>query len=117
MLEVERIDGKTKRSHDPFTEVEHQLKQARVVGMKAQAAQIALQTIQTKIQMLRENAEVYIQMHGQHGYNEMIAGLLTRMARMGEDDVREVGTTPISVGFSIPSEQLPDHDDDDGGNN
>ena len=112
MLEVERIDGKTKRSHDPFTEVEHQLKQARVVGMKAQAAQIALQTIQTKIQMLRENAEVYIQTHGQHGYNEMIAGLLTRMARMGEDDVREVGTTPISVGFSLPSEQLADHDDD-----
>ena len=42
----------------------------------------------------------------------MIAGLLTRMARMGDDDVREVGTTPISVGFSIPSEQLADHDDD-----
>ena len=108
-LEVERIDAKSKRSHDPFMEVEHQLKQARVVGMKAQAAQIALQTIQTKIQMLRENAEVYIQTHGQHGYNEMIAGLLTRMARMGEDDVREVGTTPNSVGFSLPSEQLADH--------
>jgi hypothetical protein len=115
-LEVERIDAKSKRSHDPFMEVEHQLKQARVVGMKAQAAQIALQTIQTKIQMLRENAEVYIQTHGQHGYNEMIAGLLTRMARMGENDVREVGTTPISVGFSLPSEQLEDRDDD-GGNN
>ena len=115
-LELEWIDARSKRSHDPFTEVEHQLKQARVVGMKAQAAQIALQTIQTKIQMLRENAEVYIQTHGQHGYNEMIAGLLTRMARMGENDVREVGTTPISVGFSLPSEQLEDRDDD-GGNN
>ena len=98
-------------------EVEHQLKQARVVGMKAQAAQIALQSIQTKIQMLRENAEIYIQTHGQHGYNEMVAGLLTRMARMGEDDVREVGNTPISVGFSLPSEQLGDDDDDDGRKN
>ena len=47
-LEVERFDAKSKRSHDPFMEVEHQLKQARVVGMKAQAAQIALQTIQQK---------------------------------------------------------------------
>ncbi len=86
-LEAERLDSKSKRSHDPFMEVEHQLKQARVVGMKAQVVQIALQSIQTKIQMLRENAEIYIQTHGQHGYNEMIAGLLMRMARMREDDI------------------------------
>ena len=38
------------------------------------------------------------------------------MARMGEDDVREVGNTPISVGFSLPSEQLADQDDDDAPN-
>jgi hypothetical protein len=42
--------------------------------------------------------------------------LLTWMARMGEDDVREVGTTPISVGFSLPSEQFFADHDDDGGN-
>jgi hypothetical protein len=116
-LQADRMEAKSKRPPDPFMEVEHQLKQARVVGMKAQAAQIALQSIQTKIQMLRENAEIYIQTHGQHGYNEMVAGLLSRMARMGEDDVREVGNTPISVGFSLPSEQLGDDDDDDGRKN
>ena len=76
MLEAERSEARSKQLPAPFMEVEHQLKQARVVGMKAQAAQIALQSIQTKIHMLRENAEIYIPTHGQHGYNEMIAGLL-----------------------------------------
>jgi hypothetical protein len=48
-LEAERVlEAQNKRSADHFMDVDHQLKQARVVGMKAQAAQIALQTIQTK---------------------------------------------------------------------
>ncbi len=66
-MEGERVEAKSKRSPDLLREIEHQLKQARVVGMKAQAAQIAIQSIQTKIQMLRENANVYIQIHGQQG--------------------------------------------------
>ena len=68
--------------------------------MKAQAAQIAIQSIQTKIQMLRENADVYIQVNGQQGYNEMLASLVSRMTRMGEEDAREM-TTPVSVGYSL----------------
>jgi len=110
-LAGEREEARSKRPPDPFMDVEHQLKQARVVGMRAQAAQIALQSIQTKIQMLRENAEVYIQTHGQHGYNEMIAGLLTRMARMGEDDVREMNT-PVSVGYTTSLQSELEGDDD-----
>ncbi len=38
----------SKRPSEQFMEVEQQLKKARVVGMKAQAAQIAIQTIQAK---------------------------------------------------------------------
>ena len=112
VLEGERAEAKSKRSGDPFTEVERQLKQARVVGMKAQAAQIAIQSIQTKIQMLRENADVYILIHGQQGYNEMVASLLSRMARIGEEDSREVSmSTPVSVGYSQLSERLASKDD------
>ncbi len=80
--------------------------------MKAQAAQIAIQSIQTKIQMLRENADVYILIHGQQGYNEMVASLLSRMARMGEEDSREIRkSTPVSVGYSQISERLAAEDD------
>jgi hypothetical protein len=50
--------------------------------------------------LLRENADVYIQIHGQQGYNEIIASLLSRMARMGEEDPRDEISTPVSVGYS-----------------
>jgi hypothetical protein len=106
-LEGEREEARCKRSPDPFKEVEQQLKQARVVGMKAQAAQIAIHTIQAKIQTLRENADVFVEMNGQTAYNEMLAGLVGRMTRMGDEEVREMNT-PVSVGFSLTSEQLAD---------
>jgi hypothetical protein len=60
--------------------------------------------------MLRENADVYIQIHGQQGYNEIIASLLSRMARMGEEDPREI-STPVSVGYSQISEWVAAEDD------
>ena len=116
-LEGERAEMKSKRSGDPFMEVERQLKQARAVRMKAQAAQIAIQSIQTKIQMLRENVDVYILIHGQQGYNEMVASLLLRMARIGEEDSREISiSTPVSVGYTHLSERLAAEDDNNSSN-
>ena len=37
----------------------------------------------------------------------VLAGLVTRMTRMGKEDVREMNT-PVSVGYSLLSEQLAD---------
>jgi len=103
-LEGEREVATSKRPSEQVTDVERQLKQARVFGMKAQAAQIAIQTIQAKIQTLRENSDVFIEINGQRAYNEMLAGLVSRMTRMGDEEVREM-TTPVSVGISLLSEQ------------
>ena len=103
-LEGEREVATSKRPSEQVTDVERQLKQARVVGMKAQAAQIAIQTIQAKIQTLRENSDVFIEINGHRAYNEMLAGLVSRMTRMGDEEVREM-TTPVSVGISLLSEQ------------
>jgi hypothetical protein len=103
-LEGEREVATSKRPSEQVTDVERQLKQARVVGMKAQAAQIAIQTIQAKIQTLRENSDVFIEINGQRAYNEMLAGLVSRMTRMGDEEVREM-TTPVSVGINLLSEQ------------
>ncbi len=108
-LEREREEARIKRLPDLFAEVKHQLKQARVVGMKAQVAQIAIQSIQTKIQMLSENADVFIEINGQQGYNKMLAGLVSRMSLMGEEDVREM-KTPVSLVYSLASEQFANQD-------
>ena len=79
--------------------------------MKAQAAQIAIQTIQTKIQMLRENSDVYIKVNGEQGYNDMLASLVSKMTHMGEEDERDINT-PVSVGNSIVMEDLTAEEDE-----
>ena len=110
-LEGERAEAKSKRAPEQLLEIEHSLKRARVVGMNAQAAQIAMQTIQTQIQSLRENADVYIQVHGQQGYNEMLARLVSKMVHMGEEDARVINT-PVSVGNSFLMEDLTAEEDE-----
>ena len=57
-----------------------------------------------KIQTLQENSDDYIKMNGQRAYNEMLAGLVSRMTQMGDEEVRET-TTPVSVGYSLLSDQ------------
>ena len=54
--------------------------------------------------MLRENADVYISINGQQGYNKMLAGLVNRMAQMGEEDERAINM-PVLVAFSLLLEQ------------
>ena len=45
-------------------------------------------------------------------FDEMVASLLSRMARMGEEDSREIRiSTPVSVGYSQISERLAAEDD------
>jgi hypothetical protein len=60
-------------------DVEHQLKKARVVGIQAQAEKISIETIQTKLKLLRENADVYKSMHGEGLYNKMVVDLINKM--------------------------------------
>jgi hypothetical protein len=98
MLEGERVDGRSQRAINQFGDIDHQLKKARVVGMKAQAEKIvAIDTIQTKIQLLRENADVYRSVHKEQCYNEMLVALINKMTGMGEESTSE---TPMSAVYT-----------------
>jgi hypothetical protein len=74
-------------------------------------------SIQAKIQTLRENADVFIEMNGQQAYNKMLAGLVTRMTRMGEEDVREMNTpvhetnTPVSALEQLADDSIEGNDE------
>lgn len=83
-VEVERADARSLRAVND--DVDHQLKKARVVGMQAQAEKLAIDTIQTKIQLLRENADVYRSIHGEQKYNEMIVALINKMTQRGDGE-------------------------------
>jgi hypothetical protein len=94
-LKAERIVGCKQ-----YGDVEHQLKKARVVGMQAQAEKISIETIETKLKLLRENADVYKAMHGAELYNKMVVDLLNKMTGYTSNGI---GETPISaVYMSLP---------------
>ena len=93
-----------------YGDVEHTMKKARVVGMQAQAEKIAIETIQTKLKLLRENAEVYKAMHGDEMYNKMVVDLLNKMMGSSNNGSGETPLSALSVRSSQPSE---DNEDDD----
>ena len=96
-----------------YGDVEHTMKKARVVGMQAQADKIAIETIQTKLKLLNENADVYKAMHGEDSYNKMVVDLLNKM--MGATN-SGMGETPVSAVSAISSQRSSDIDWDDANN-
>ena len=95
-----------------YGDVEHQLKKARVVGMQAQAEKISIETIQTKLKLLRENADVYKVMHGKELYNKMVVDLLNKMTG---NNSNSIGETPISAVYTLSAQRDEDPEDDDDG--
>jgi len=94
-----------------YGDAEHQLKKARVVGMQAQAEKISIETIQTKLKLLRENADVYKLMHGEGLYNKMVVDLINKMTGSTSNDIVE---TPVSAVSAQSSQRDEDLMDDDG---
>ena len=93
---AERIVG-----GERYGDVEHQLKKARVVGMQAQAEKISIETIQTKLKLLRENADIYKSMHGEEVYNRMVVDLINKMTGSTGNGT---GETPVSTVSALSSE-------------
>jgi hypothetical protein len=68
-------------------------------SIQAQAGKINLDTVQTHIQKIWENAEVYKSVHGDQGYNELMVSLISKMT--GSD--KNAGTTPSSTATGVSS--------------
>jgi hypothetical protein len=95
VLAKEREECKAERivGGERYGDVEHQLKKARVVGMQAQAKKISIETIQTKLKLLRENADVYKLLHGERLCNKMVVDLINKMTGSTSNGIGEV---PVS---------------------
>jgi hypothetical protein len=102
---AERIVG-----GERYGDVEHQLKKARVVGMQAQAEKLAIETIQTKLKLLRENADVYKLMHGEELYNKMVVDLINKMTGSTSNGIGETPVSAVSAQSSQRDEDLEDND-------
>jgi hypothetical protein len=111
-LAKEREESRAERivGGEQYGDVEHQLKKTRVVGMQAQAEKISIDTIQTKLKLLRENADVYKVMHGEELYNKMVVDLLNKMTGNNSNGI---GETPVSAVYMLSSQHDKDPEDDD----
>ena len=103
---AERIVG-----GERYGDVEHQLKKARVLGMQAQAEKISIETIQTKLKLLKENSDVYKSMHGEEVYNRMVVDLINKMTGSTGNGT---GETPVSAVLALTSEREEDDVSRDG---
>ena len=94
-----------------YGNVEHHMKKARVVEMQAQAEKISIETIQTKLKLLREHADVYKATLGEEIYNKMVVDLLNKMMGSTNNGIGETPVSAVSVCSSQCSKDLEEDND------
>ncbi len=78
--------------------------------MRAQAEKLDIETIQTKLKLLRENADVYKSMHGEELYNKMVVDLINKMTGSTSNGIGEMPVSAVSAQSSQRDEDLEDND-------
>ena len=78
--------------------------------MQAQAKKFAIETIQTKLKLLRENVDVYKSMHGEELYNKMVVDLINKMTGSTSNGIGETPVSAVSAQSSQRDEGLEDND-------
>jgi hypothetical protein len=66
-------------THERYGDVDHAIKKARVAGMQLHAEKIAVDTIISQVNILRENAKFYKEFNGKERYKSMIVNLLNQL--------------------------------------
>jgi len=81
-LAEERAKAKEKRpvtDRERVGDVDLAIKKAKVKGMKSHAEKIAVDTIVSQVNLLRENQAFYQEVHGEEQYKKMIVNLLNKL--------------------------------------
>jgi hypothetical protein len=66
-------------SHERYGDVNHAIKKAKVADMQLHVEKIAVDSIISQVNVLRENAEFYKEFHGEERYKSMIVNLLNQL--------------------------------------
>jgi uncharacterized protein YlbG (UPF0298 family) len=92
-----RVLAKRERAVEKYGNIDHQMKKARVVRMQAHVEKILVDTTQTQIKNLRENADVYKSVHCEQGYNKLLVSLINTITGSNQN----AGTTPSFAAVSF----------------
>ena len=116
-LEEVRAVAKAKRpvvvekGVEKYGDVYHQIKKARVDGMRSQVAKNQIDAIVQQIKVMRENEEILVGVHGKKEYDRMIAALVIKMP--GVEQVVSRKKPPLVDLMQTPTSGDDDDDDDD----
>ena len=117
MLSDERAAAKAGRPVEKYGDVDHELKKVRVDGMRSQVDKNIVEAIVSQINVMRDNAEIYIAMFGEEKYREKVGQLMNKLPGLGDNagnevQVQEVDLT-LSGGDNDDDEEEDDAEEDD----
>jgi hypothetical protein len=115
-LEEVRVVAKANRSVgkgvekgvEKYGDDDHQLKKARVDGMRLQVRKNQIDAIVQQSKVLQENEEILVGVHGKEEYDGMIGALVIKMP-----GVEQVGTRKKPPLVDLMQTPTSDDDDDD----
>ena len=108
-MREERKAAKAERPIEKYGNVDHQIKKARVNGMRSQAEDMKVNAIIAQINGLCKNEAIYKSMMGAAKYQEKMVQLMNQMPGMGETEMPGMGELEMAVDLL----QLPNEDDKD----
>ena len=77
---VAKADWPMGKGVEKYGDVDHQIKKARVDGMRSQVTKNQIDAIVQQIKVMRENEEILVRVHGKEEYESMIVVLVVKMS-------------------------------------
>ena len=108
MLGDERAAAKAGRPVEKYGDVDHEMKKVRVDGMHSQVDKNVVEAIVLQINVMRDNAEIFIAMFGEEKYREKIGQLMNKLPGLSDSAGNEVQVQEVDLTLSGG-----DNDDDD----
>lgn len=108
MISDERASAKAARPVEKYGDVDHEMKKVRVDGMRSQVEKNIVEAIVSQINVMRDNAEIYIAMFGEEKYREKVGQLMNKLPGLGDNAGNEVQVQEVDLTLSGG-----DNDDDE----
>ena len=108
VVKADRLVGK---GVEKYGDVDHQIKKARVDGMRLQVTKNQIDAIVQQIKVMRENEEILVGIHGKEEYDGMMVALVLKMP--GVELVASQKKTPLIDLMQTPMRDCDSNDDDE----
>ena len=114
MISDERAAAKAVCLVEKYGDVDHEMKKVRVDGMRSQVDKNIVEAIVSQINVMRDNAEIYIAMFGEDKYREKVGQLLNKLPGLGDSAGNEVQVQEVDLTLSGGDDDEDEHTDEYG---